>query len=185
MDGTSVSPSLVSVMPVSYTHLDVYKRHFHYRLSKKEGWSNFPSFFYVNINSVFDFLICRRLQQFGFFQKLSQQLDCLGVIVAVGKALVDRESQIQHLVHLVAAVGLENRTQRFFTDDAEHRAGAPVCQVMVAAVQLDRAEVRDDDCAVVGVRLDVYKRQVQFSSYLKELRAEILKDTNDKIAAGK
>ena len=26
---------------------------------------------------------------------------------------------------------------------------------------------------------------VQFSSYLKELRAEILKDTNDKIAAGK
>ena len=57
-------------------------------------------------------------------------------------------------MHHIGAVRLENRAQGLFADDAEHRARAPVRQVMVAAVELDRAKVRDDNRAVVGICLD-------------------------------
>ena len=92
-------------------------------------------------DSILDFLICRRFQQLGVLQELTKKLDRLGIIVPVGKALVDGKAQVQHLVHFICTVCFEDRAQGLFADDAEHRARAPVRQVMVAAVELDRAKV--------------------------------------------
>ena len=43
---------------------------------------------------IFDFLICGRLEKLGILQKLAQKTDGLGIVVSVGKALVDGEAEV-------------------------------------------------------------------------------------------
>ena len=47
-----------------------------------------------------------------------------------------------------------DRALRLLADDAEDRAGAPVRQMVIAGLELDRAEIREYDRAVIRVGLD-------------------------------
>ena len=70
-----------------------------------------------------------------------EQADALGIVVAVGKALVDGETQLYAISHGVAAIVVIERTLFHLADDDEQRGGTPVVEVVVAALELDGAEV--------------------------------------------
>ena len=59
---------------------------------------------------IVNLLIGWRFQQFGIFQQLFQQLDCFGVVIAVGQTFVNRQTEIEHFMHLIRAIGLIHRT---------------------------------------------------------------------------
>ena len=78
----------------------------------------------------------------------------LGVIVAVGKALIDCEAEVNAVAILIFAVFVAENALLHFADNDEKGSRAPVGEVVVAASELYRAEVREDDRGVVGVGLD-------------------------------
>lgn len=75
-----------------------------------------------------------------------------GVVVAVGQALVDGDAQVHRGPHLKVAVGEKHGPVLDFPDEANHGAGAPVGQMVIAALHLDGAQVGDDHGRIVGIR---------------------------------
>ena len=104
--------------------------------------------------SIFHFLIGRCFQQLRVFQQLLEQADGLGVIIAVCQTLINGEAQIEHFAHFDRAVLVIDRALRLFADDAEHRAGAPVRQMMIAAVELNGAKIGDHTRRIIRVCLN-------------------------------
>ena len=88
---------------------------------------------------IVDFLLDRLLQLLRMLEQILEQADRLGIIVSVGQALITREAEVEGFPHGHGAVLVEEGGLFLFADDAEHRAGAPVRQVVVAALELDGA----------------------------------------------
>ena len=87
-----------------------------------------------------------------------QQPDGLGIVIAVRQTLVNGETQIQRLLHGHGAVRGVDGPHGLLPDDAEQGAGTPVGQVVIAALELDGAQIGDDHGAVIGVRGDDVRR---------------------------
>jgi len=81
-------------------------------------------------------------------------MDCFRIIITIGQPLINREAEIQRFVQFNAPVFMDNRTIFLFSDDAENGAGAPVREMVIAAVELDGAKVGQNHRAVIRVGLD-------------------------------
>ena len=65
----------------------------------------------------------------------------LGVIVAVGKALIDRKTEIDAVAVFILAFFVAEDALLHFADNDEKGGRAPVGEVVVAASELYRAEI--------------------------------------------
>ena len=70
-------------------------------------------------------------------EQVLEEPDALGIVIAVGNALVDREAEVDRLAHGDEAVLIVKRRPLLLADDAEERAGAPVREMVVAAAQTE------------------------------------------------
>lgn len=80
-----------------------------------------------------------------------EQSDAFGVVVAVGKTLVDGQTEVNAVPVFNIAVFVGEGTLLHLADNDEQRGRTPVGQVVVAAAQLDRTEVGQNDRGVVRV----------------------------------
>ena len=87
-------------------------------------------------------------------EQVLEEPDALGIVIAVGNALVDREAEVDRLAHGDEAVLIVKRRPLLLADDAEERAGAPVRKMVVAAAQTDGAEVGEEHRGIVRIGSD-------------------------------
>ena len=103
------------------------------------------------ISVIIDLLFKWQLEQLGVREQVLEEPDALGIVIAVGNALVDRKAEVDRLAHGDEAVLIVKRRPLLFADDAEERAGAPVRKMVVAAAQADGAEVGEEHRGVVRI----------------------------------
>ena len=98
-----------------------------------------------------EFLLGGDVEQRRLGKEFSEQAHGLCVVISVGNALVEREAQVERGLDRNGTIRAVERLHVLFADHDEDGVGAPVCEVVIARVELDGAEVRDEDRAVVGV----------------------------------
>ena len=103
------------------------------------------------LKSVFNRLAQGKLQQLRIFQQLFEQANCFGVIISVRNSLVYRKAKIHAVAHFKRAVLIEEGVLLPFAHHAEYGAGAPVGQVMIAALQLYGAKVGEQRRGIIRI----------------------------------
>ena len=74
-------------------------------------------------------------------EKMLQNVNALGIVISIRDAFIQSNRHIHHHARFNRARLGDDRRQMLFAEHDEDRHCAPVAQVMIVCVQLDRAEV--------------------------------------------